>query len=214
MQFIIGDVISQHGSTEAFNAKLKLQLILDPLSYKVDLQSLLERSRGTVWDFSSVDQWLAQCDDLGRGAQALCLSAGAGEGKSSISATLCEHLDKKGIMTAHHFLKYSDARRLDPVRIVKSLLFQLATKLPELWPIVFDLDVEKVVRLNDEHEACSMLLEGPLKALRLKRSEKLGGSPIVILIDALDESDPLIQQFAGGRVQECPQACANRALQV
>jgi hypothetical protein len=53
--------------------------------------------------------------------------AGAGTGKSTISAALCKKIfGKEGPVSAWHFLKYSDQRRLDPFKIVKSLDFQLA----------------------------------------------------------------------------------------
>ncbi|GFR41512.1 hypothetical protein Agub_g2207, partial [Astrephomene gubernaculifera] len=38
---ILADVVAQHGSTAAFNDMLKLQLLLQPLSYRVDLERLL-----------------------------------------------------------------------------------------------------------------------------------------------------------------------------
>ena len=47
-------------------------------------------------------------------------------GKSTISALLCKGAGPA--VHAHHFLKYSDSRRLDPIRIVKSLAFQLALR--------------------------------------------------------------------------------------
>jgi hypothetical protein len=53
-------------------------------------------------------------------------------GKSTVSALLCgagpAGAALASCVSAHHFVKYSDARRLDPVRIVKSLAFQLAVQ--------------------------------------------------------------------------------------
>ena len=52
------------------------------------------------------------------------------QGKSTISAVLCSGSLKDRI-TAHHFLKHNDQRRLEPVRIIKSLAFQLAFRCGE-----------------------------------------------------------------------------------
>jgi hypothetical protein len=62
---------------------------------------------------------------------------GAGTGKSSISAALSKQVLGRqnsesgmwsGPVTALHFAKHSDQRRLDPVRIIKSLAYQLANR--------------------------------------------------------------------------------------
>ena len=104
-----------------------MQLLLEPLSYRVDLRRLLQRAEGTQWDFSPVSSWLEQ--GLG-GSRALCIASGAGEGKSTVSAAMCDPAAGafRDAISAHHFLKHSDQRRLQPVRVVKSLAFQLAVR--------------------------------------------------------------------------------------
>jgi hypothetical protein len=128
---ITGDIVKHHGSLTAFDTTLKLQLLLDPLSYKVDLEQLSRRSEGTEWKFDAVQEWL----DRPEKSRALCVLAGAGTGKSTISAALCQKIlgrrepgGWRGPVTAFHFLKHNDRRRLEPVRIVKSLAFQLESR--------------------------------------------------------------------------------------
>ncbi len=190
--------VAQHGSTAAFNHKLRLQLLLEPLSYTVDVRRLLARSEGTAWRFDAVRQMLvptpppdaaaseagavpsaagcegggaAQSEAAGEGAakqadqRAVVVCGGAGEGKSTISAALVSGKGLEGlwpggqggggggggvgvgapalaaapeagsgeggsgVLVAYHFLKYSDQRRLDPRRIVKSLAYQLALQV-------------------------------------------------------------------------------------
>jgi hypothetical protein len=64
----------------------------------------------------------------------LCISAAAGQGKSTLSALLCRDgtagatAPPGGGIVAYHFAKFSDARRLDAIRIIKSLAFQLALR--------------------------------------------------------------------------------------
>ncbi len=91
---------------------------------------------GTAWDFQAVEAWLdggsvaSSCggeeQDVGS-SRALVVCSGAGEGKSTISAALVAgHLRER--FAAYHFFKYSDARRQDPVQVIKSLAFQLASR--------------------------------------------------------------------------------------
>ena len=52
---------------------------------QVDVEQLSRRSEGTQWDWKAVESWL----DLGDGGgKALCVLAGAGTGKSTISAAI------------------------------------------------------------------------------------------------------------------------------
>ena len=151
-----------------FDAALKLQLMLRPLSYKVDLEQFGTRSRDTQWLFDQpggVEQWLRQgqmnntSDSVSR---AICILGGAGTGKSTITAAIWEKylkparatgnndtgvgrgtekasLDTRPTMVAAaaiHFLKHNDQRRLDPVRIIKSIAFQLALRsVPMIWNV-------------------------------------------------------------------------------
>lgn len=71
---ILANIREHHGSMEAFDAALKLQLTLKPLSYKVDLDQLRMRSKGTHWKWEAVQGWLEN-----KKSRALCVMAGAGE---------------------------------------------------------------------------------------------------------------------------------------
>lgn len=124
---IMHEVRKHHTSAARFNARLKLQLLLEPLSYRVDVRRLhdMAAATGTVWDFTAVQAWRAL--PPGGAGRVLCVAAGAGEGKSTISAALCGAAGG-GLVAAHHFLKYNDQRRLEPLRIIKSLAFQLAER--------------------------------------------------------------------------------------
>lgn len=121
------EVRKHHTSAARFNARLKLQLLLEPLSYRVDVRRLhdMAAATGTVWDFTAVQAWRAL--PPGGAGRVLCVAAGAGEGKSTISAALCVAAGG-GRVAAQHFLKYNDQRRLEPLRIIKSLAFQLAER--------------------------------------------------------------------------------------
>jgi hypothetical protein len=117
---IHSDIVEKHCSLANFSAMLKLRLLLDPLSYTSDTSKLTEQSIAQVWNFESVDVWLKDPN----GSRLLVVPAGAGTGKSTISAALIA----KGVVTAYHFFKYNDQRRLDMVRVIKSLAHQLAER--------------------------------------------------------------------------------------
>ena len=89
-KMILNDVLQQSGSYEKFNNGLKLQLMLSPLSLKVDMRQLLKRSMDTVWSFDQVLSWIESAEASPR---ALCVLGGAGTGKvrcrSTLRALLC-----------------------------------------------------------------------------------------------------------------------------
>lgn len=121
----------RHVSLDVFSNRLKTRLLLAPLDGSADIARLIQRSRTDVdpgqWDLSRVTDWM----DLGpEGPRALCVLASAGTGKSTISAVLATLPATAGRIAAHHFVKYSDRRRLDPLRIVKTLAHQLTETVP------------------------------------------------------------------------------------
>ena len=134
-----------------------------------------------------------------------------GQGKSTISAAICRQLlglynseekikpPPSPVIAAAHFLRYSDAKMLDPVKMVKSLAYQLAQQLPDYAKAILDLDALTLDQLTSFEEAFELLLAP------LPKTET-----IFILIDALDESDPLQQQLAGN--EETFKPVANRAV--
>ncbi|KAG2490965.1 hypothetical protein HYH03_010641 [Edaphochlamys debaryana] len=238
-EMIMREVKRQHGSPAAFNAKLKLQLLLEPLSYSVDLRRLQERSTNTVWDFGPVEAWVQETS-LGRGRRALCLVSGAGEGKSTISAEVVRRYIPKvaggghgsfsghapegrlgSVTVVHHFLKYNDQRRLEPVRVIKSLAFQLASRIPAVCEALLEADVAEVAQLTDVGRSFEELLLKPMQG----RTE-----PVLVVFDALDEADPppsaassssssasgspAAPASAPGRGPRFPILCGNRALQL
>jgi len=134
-----------------------------------------------------------------------------GQGKSTISAAICHRLlglydseekiepPPSPVIAAAHFLRYSDAKMLDPVKMIKSLAYQLARQLPDFAKAILDVDALALDQLTSFEEAFDLLLAH----LPNKKA-------IFILIDALDESDPLQQQQAGN--EKIFKPVANRAV--
>ena len=86
---ILGKVKAEHGSTANFNQKLKLQLMLQPLSYRADLARLQQHTPGTSECLRRIKEWVLKTD----GSRCLCLLGGPGEGKSTVAAALCRMLE-------------------------------------------------------------------------------------------------------------------------
>jgi hypothetical protein len=77
-KMILGDVLQQSGTYQRFNNGLKLQLMLSPLSLKVDLGQLLKRSKDTIWSFDRIFSWIESSEPSPR---AICVLGSAGTGK-------------------------------------------------------------------------------------------------------------------------------------
>jgi hypothetical protein len=121
-QRIHGEISRMLGSLATFTGKLRLHLMLSPLSYKADVDRLWKRAAGTQWNFERIAAWAQDPN----GTRMLVIPAGSGTGKSTISAALLSHGATRGLIAAHHFFKYNDQRRLDMVALIKSLAHQLA----------------------------------------------------------------------------------------
>ncbi|KXZ56037.1 hypothetical protein GPECTOR_2g1589 [Gonium pectorale] len=210
---ILEDIIAHHGSTTAFDNKLKLLFLLEPLDMETEMESLLDGTGGAQeYDFSALQLWLTSP----RAPQVCVISGPAGAGKSTISAALSfdeeaqrrrqkamahtrgavhgpSHMARQisglsgntrgPVVHAYHFCKYSDVRRQSPIRIVKTLAYQLAQRLPLLRSYYAGLDLAQVQQLHQASTAFRLLLLKPLTTL-LPRDEQ-----VVLLIDAMDEAD-------------------------
>jgi hypothetical protein len=86
LKMILGNILQHHHSFDAFDMQLKLQLVLDPLSYKVDIEQQGRRSVDTQWQWESVRKFLEQAPEHGR---VLCILAGELEAYMCISLS-CE----------------------------------------------------------------------------------------------------------------------------
>ncbi|GLC68494.1 hypothetical protein PLESTF_000698500, partial [Pleodorina starrii] len=105
---------------------------------------------------------------------------------------------------AMHYCKQSDRRRTDPLRMLKSLAYQLATNVPEMRPIYTSMPSDSVSKISRLEEAFLELLQRPIQDY-LEGSQLPGGArqethkarestrgrskQLVLLIDGVDEAD-------------------------
>jgi len=214
LEMILSNLRANHGSAAAFDRAVKLQLLFNPLSYRVDLEQLKKRSEGTKWNFGPVDEWLAE--PVESSSRVLCILGGAGTGKSTISAAFVRQVmgcraegrpgEWIGPVSAIHFLKHSDQRRLDAVAMLKSFAFQLGLRLSKAQDWLGKLDSVEIDRLNNADQAFDLLF-GPDFVAACE------GQPVVFLIDALDEADPPEQQRSGfDPAKDGVEAVGNKAI--
>ena len=205
---ILDRIREVHGSTDNFNLSLRLELLLEPISYSVDVKALRKRCEHMSFDLTPIVEWIGTTD-----SRALCIFAGAGQGKSTISAALMSSIldPKDNVVSAVHFLKYSDRHRLDPVAIIKSFAWQLAKFIPFLQLHLLDisndpLKVQQIATISDMNLAFDMLFGYTLACFT--------EVPVYILIDALDEADPVEQQSSeyAGTVRAAGNLCLQLIL--
>ncbi|KAJ3913944.1 hypothetical protein F5877DRAFT_83294 [Lentinula edodes] len=128
--------------------------------------------------------------------QKFWLTGVAGSGKSTISTSLATTLRAEGVTVATFFCKRDQASRRDPRRVIPTLAWYLASTFPgfreKLGPTLLELkEGRRALPSNPTAQLDTLILE-PLQGLVMpygSHSSPSISSPIVILIDALDESD-------------------------
>lgn len=204
------DMVQAHGSMHAFAGKLKLTLLLEPLSYASDLAWLTRNAAACQWQPEPVVAWLRdrQAERL------LCISGDVGSGKSTVSAAMLTHRDTAWAIGAHHFVRHSDQRRTDVTLLIKSLAFQLAfserspndLRYPAMHRHFLGLTPHELAGLDTTEQLFLELLARPI-ARCVPHDEQ-----VVLLLDGLDEADP--QDDAAGAAGRVPLPCGNAVLQL
>jgi hypothetical protein len=111
------------------------------------------------------------------------LSGTAGTGKTTIAKTFCDEIARAGFMVASFFISRQDEARRKPDNIVRSLAYDLAahdwSRAQALWN-----------ELNSIPHLLSLSISEQVTCLLSKPSglEHIDDFPIIIVIDALDES--------------------------
>jgi hypothetical protein len=107
-----------------------------------------------------------------------------GLGKTAVANTLCHRLHKIGNLGGSFFCRRDDPVLCDPNRVLPTLLYRLG----RMWSPFRDLVVQALradPNLNPDWTGCALLLQ------HLYSLQTLSNTPLVLVIDALDESgDP------------------------
>ena len=168
-----------------------LEELLKPISSDSRMAELLRKPLvGRTWLFETLDRWR----NTDHASRLFWIMGAPGVGKSAFAAHLAHYGRDKVI--AVQFCEYDKPDHHDARRIVRTLAFQIATRLPDyrklllLLPEITDLDRKNPAELFD------YLLANPLKL-----SIRGGRERYLIVIDALDEAgeagrNPLVEILA------------------
>jgi hypothetical protein len=130
-----------------------------------------------------IEEWA----DSPEGKCIFWLNGLAGTGKSTISRTVAKSFKERGLLAASFFFKRGEGDRGNAARFFPTITKQLFTKIPEIR-----LAILQVIRDNPGISAKSLkeqfneLVYQPLHSLNRPENQS---SPLVIIIDALDECE-------------------------
>jgi hypothetical protein len=159
---------------------------LQPLRFDARLHELLRKGFwGRQWLFDSVERWRRE---PGRSSRMLWIVGEPGVGKSAVAAQLVQ--TRSDAVIAAHFVEWDKSDHRDGRRIIRSIVFQLATRLPDYRKVL--LQLPEIARLDDKDaaELFEYLLANPLGTLIDGNRERF-----VAVIDALDEAGALQHAF-------------------
>ena len=160
-----------------------LSEVLHWCEFENEIQLLLERyTKGTrEWIFEQVLTWLNNKSSTNR---AFIISGQAGMGKSTIAAVICKLFPEN--FAACHFFQHNNSRYNNSMFLLQSLAWQLSKVFSEYkkelnanlagcWgQIINDMNIEGLF---------SLLFKEPFARCTFDQ-----GTPVLIVIDALDES--------------------------
>ena len=171
---VIESDISYRFSGEIEELKKRLM----PVTSDARIGWLLKQGfEGRIWLAEEINGWRLKNTD----SRVFFLTGKPGVGKSAFAAWLA-HQNKSNVIAAH-FIEYNKSDRKDPKRIITSLAFQIATRLPDYRKFLMGLP--ELDRLGEKSaaELFSYLLVEPLN-----QTIEGGRERYAIIIDALDEA--------------------------
>ena len=170
---------------------------LQPIEFKSEVKKYLQDFTGRQWILDTINTWLSDEN----GSRVFWLTGGPGVGKTAISLWLsCKSLPN---IHAWHLCQHSDSITSDPRKCILSLAYYLSTHLPDYFEKLKELNLDEMINSANVNALFTRLLIEPLKELKPRET------PIVILIDAIDESttengDNPIAKFIGSHFNDFP----------
>ncbi|MCX6875105.1 MAG: TIR domain-containing protein [Verrucomicrobia bacterium] len=158
-----------------------LKPVVSDFAADARIQKLLEKKlTGRAWLFEAVEKWRTAAD---RSSRIFWMMGVPGFGKSFFAAHLA-HFYGRGTVIGVHFCAYDKPDHRSAPRIIRTLAFQLATRLPDYRKLLLTLpEIAELDRKQTAAELFDYLLANPLKLSITGGRERL-----LIVIDALDEA--------------------------
>lgn len=170
----------------------KLSDYLKPIKSDARIYSLLKKGfYGRDWLFDAVEKWRQNTTHESR---LFWIMGDPGIGKSAFAAQLTH--TRSDIVIAAQFCEWDKPDHRDARRVVCSIAFQLATRLPDYRKLLLTLPEIKELDRKDASELFDYLLANPLRSIINGGRERY-----LIIIDALDEAgesgrNPLVEMLA------------------
>jgi WD40 repeat protein len=144
------------------------------------VRQLLEKKLiGRMWLFEAVENWRNNTD---RASRLFWIMGAPGIGKSAFAAHLA-HEYGRGTVIAAQFCDWKKPDHRDAGRIIRTLAFQIASRLPDYRKLLLTLPIMTELGQKNSAELFHGLLTNPLKLSIAGRRERY-----LIVIDALDEA--------------------------
>ncbi len=173
------------GEIETLNGHLK------PIKSEARICQLLSKGfYGRQWLFDAAEKWQQSSNHDSR---LFWIMGAPGVGKSAFAAQLT-HTRSDAVIAAQ-FVEWDKPDHRDARRVVRSLAFQLATRLPDYRKLLLTLPEIAELDRKDPAELFDYLLANPLRSVIGGRERRL------IVLDALDEAgeagrNPLVEMLA------------------
>jgi hypothetical protein len=174
-----------HPATQRFAGEIaELERRLQPVSQAAEIGALVEGFIGRDWLRVRLEEWRRTA----RNSRLFWLSGSAGTGKSAFAGWLAHHgkVNVIGINLCH----YNIDERRDASRVIRTLAFQIATRLPDYRRLLLERlqnqdPAGEEVRRKSPAALFSFLLIEPLnRAIDGGRSE----NRLLVVVDGLDET--------------------------
>ena len=151
---------------------------LKPISPDTRISELLGQGFvGRQWLVRDIDRWLQE----NQASRVFLLTGEPGVGKSAFAAWLAHH-NKSNIIAAY-YIEFNKPYFRDPRRIITSIAFQIATRLPDYRKLLTGLpDIDNLGEMNAAELFVYLIAEPLRKSISGNRMR------YAILIDALDEA--------------------------
>ncbi len=128
--------VLENEESQKFSGEItELAEILKPISSDYRISQLLNMGFvGREWLFQEISNW---AEDVDKKSPLFWIVGGAGVGKSSLAAQLA-HLGKAKIIAAQ-FCEWDKPDHREPKRVIMSIAFQIATRLPDYRKLILNL---------------------------------------------------------------------------
>lgn len=172
--------VVESDESRRFAGEIKtLEDYLKPISSDSRIFHLLKKGLvGRVWLVDAIEKWRNAAD---RASRLFWIMGAPGVGKSAFAAHLAHYGRDKVI--AVQFCEYDKPDHRNAHRIVRTLAFQIATRLPDYRKLLLTLPEITDLERKNPNELFDYLLANPLR-----HAIDGGRDRYLIVIDALDEA--------------------------